>query len=103
MARSKDFNGSPMMPGLDEDAFFDFDSAADSGIVVFPIPQIDSFGSNVSTRAYEGGGFNSPLSSSVPLDYATYAAASRQTGTISGATWNIGSFQPKNKIGRAHV
>ena len=96
MAHSKDFNDSPMMPGLDEDAFFDFDSAADSSTVALPIPQVDSFGSNVSTRAFECGGFNSQLSSSVALDYATHAAASRQTGTINGTTWNIGSFQHKD-------
>lgn len=100
MAHSKDFNGSPMMPGLDEDAFFDFDSAADSSTVALPIPQIDSFGSSVSTRAYEGVGFNNQLSSSVSLDYAAHAAASRQTGTISGTTWNIGSFQ-RNNTGNA--
>ena len=96
MAHSKDFNGSPMMPGLDEDVFFDFDSAADSSTVALPIPQIDSFCSNVSTRAYEGGGFNGQFSSSLPLDYATHAAASRHTGTINGTTWNVGSFQRKN-------
>ena len=96
MAHPRDFNGSPMMPGLDEDAFFDFDSAADSNTVALPIPQIDSFGSNVSMRTYEGGGFKTQLSSSVPPDYATHATTSRQTGTINGTTWNICSSQHKD-------
>ena len=99
MAYSKDFNGNPVMPGLDEDAFFDFDSAADPNTVPLPLPQMDNFGSNGSTSAYEGGSFNSQLSSTAPLEFTILTTAPRftgQTGMGNGTTWNTGGFQHKS-------
>jgi hypothetical protein len=92
MAHSKDFNGNPVMPGLEEDAFFDFDGAADSDTVPLPLPQMDDFGFNGPTSAYEDSSFTNQLSTA-PLDFSIHTAAPRSTGHIgmgTGTRWNPG-------------